>query len=253
MPTQLTWAGTPPAGGNVGGVPVAATAPPPPWHAPVSPVAIVRAYREVPPFLPGGHRGIDLRAIPGGAVRAPCAGRVSFRGAVAGGPPTITIDCGALRATLQRVAPAVGLGEAVGRGARIGSATEAALDLSARRADGSYLDPATLLAVHRSPGSPVVTRRTGRPRSPRPGLPKLRASRPAKIADRALVNAVGPRQATGAAPASAAPSPRVDRPLGLAGSALAALVLLASAVAAWRGRRRTLRAATGDGLARAQR
>ena len=208
-------------------MPIAADHPPPVWHAPVEPVAIVRRYREVAPFAAGGHRGIDLRAEPGVSVAAPCSGRVTFRGAVAGGPPTVTIDCGRLRATLQRVAPAVVAGARVGRGSRVGVATSAAVDLSARRPDGTYLDPAQLLGQFGQP-APVVT--VPRARSRRPGLTSSRAQRPARVADRALVNTKGvvPAQSLAGRPG------RADRPLGFAGLGLAALVAGLWAVAAVR-------------------
>lgn len=217
--------------------------PPAVWQAPVAPAEVVRAFHQVSPFAAGGHRGIDLRARPGQSVRSPCSGRVVFRGAVAGGPPTLTLRCGPLRATLQRVAPAVGPGRSVGRGAVVGLATAGALDLSARRADGSYLDPARLLGVREGAASPpvVAARRLGRPptaarpsapeHGARPGASASAAQHPARLADRALVTSSAARPAPG-------PRASVDVPLGVAGSVLSAAAVAVLAGTALRRRRR---------------
>lgn len=209
---------------------------PPPaiWNAPVTPLRVVRAFRPGTPYAAGGHRGIDLRARPGAPVRAPCGGVVTFRGAVGGGPPTVTIRCGALRATLQRVRPTVVRGEAVVAGATVGVAADAAVDLSARQADDTYLDPAALL----TPASPRVPPALG-PR--RPSMPTPRAQHPARVADRALVTPEGAPSASAARPTVAA---AVDRPLGLVGAALAASSIIALTLTAVRhGRRGPGRAA----------
>ncbi|MDO9352616.1 MAG: M23 family metallopeptidase [Solirubrobacteraceae bacterium] len=163
--------------------------PPPPWIPPVSPVLVERRYREVAPYAAGGHRGIDLATRVGDRVGSPCGGRVVFRGRVAGGPQVVTVDCGDLRATLGRVAPASAIwrGASVRRGATVGVATAAAIDLSARHPDGSYLDPLPLLAEagrHRLP--PVV----GAPKR-RPARPGREASRPAHLPEGALLLPAG--------------------------------------------------------------
>ncbi|MBJ7471398.1 MAG: M23 family metallopeptidase [Solirubrobacteraceae bacterium] len=213
----------------------AADAPLPHWRAPVAPAVIVRRFHEVAPFAPGGHRGLDLHTAVGQRVGAPCAGRVIFQGAVAGGPPTVTISCGALRATVQRVSPSVVAGQRVGRGARIGAATQGALDLSARRADGSYVDPARLLAVRGRISPPVgAIRPVGR--GGRPALPVPQPSRPVRLADRALVNLQAGQ--SNREPVSSRPA-RVDVPLGVAGVVLILLVAAswtARTVRRWRPR-----------------
>lgn len=208
---------------------VSPIAEPPPaiWHAPIAPIRVTRTFRPGAPYTAGGHRGIDLRAEPGQVVRAPCDGVVTFRGAVAGGPPTVTLRCGTLRATLQRVRPSLSVGQAVDAGDRIGRSSGHAIDLSARRADDAYLDPAELLrGADRRVAPPMTTRR--------PSAPTPRAQHPAQLADRALVT---PRSA----PADAVPArPRpaaVDLELGLAGTALAVAALLALAVRTTRRRR----------------
>lgn len=200
-------------------------APPPAiWSAPVSPLHVTRAFRPGAPYAAGGHRGIDLRARAGATIRTPCAGAVTFRGSVAGGPPTVTIRCGDLRATLQRVRPLVGRGAAVSAGGPVGVATGRAVDLSARRADGTYVDPARLLRVPGPRLPPAVA-----PRRPTP--PRVWAQHPANVVDRALVTSKP-------APRTVAEARTVDAPLGLAGAALAGGALVALTLGAVRRRRR---------------
>ena len=206
---------------------------PPPaiWTAPVTPVRIAREFRPVAPYAPGGHRGIDLAASAGQPVRSPCDGVVVFRGAVAGGPPTLTVRCATLRATVQRVRPSVGRGATVDAGGVVGSATGAAIDLSARRDDGSYLDPASLLQRPERRIPPAVVR-------PRPASPTVRAQHPAQVADRALVTPNrGSEAAFRAGSARGAVRPAVDAPLGVVGAVAGGAALLALGLAAARRRR----------------
>ena len=225
--------------------------PPRPWRAPTTPVVVVRAFRPGVPYAAGGHRGIDLRARRGAAVGSPCAGVVTFRGRVAGGPPTVTVSCGALRATLQRVAPAVWVGQAVGPGAALGVATQAVVDLSARRADGSYVDPAHLIGGGGARVAPPVGRPAGRRGGGRSRPAKVVAA-PARLSADALVSphpgasAVAPRgragsTATGARPQLGQPRPPDRSELGpslIGGGALLAALATGAAVVVLRARRR---------------
>jgi hypothetical protein len=166
-----------------------AVAAPPPWISPVTPVVVERRFRMVARYGAGGHRGIDLAVEPGDRVRAPCGGRVTFRGRVAGGPQTVTLVCQDLRATLQRVAPAASVvsGASLRRGSTLGVALGTAVDLSARSADGEYLDPLPLLAAaqrHRVP--PTGARRARRPSRPGPSH-----TRPAQLPEGALLLPTG--------------------------------------------------------------
>lgn len=201
---------------------------PPPvvWTAPVSPMRIVREYRPVAPYAAGGHRGIDLRARPGQPVRSPCRGIVAFRGAVAGGPPTVTIRCGKLRATVQRVRPSVVRGAAVVSGGAIGSAAGEAVDLSARESDGTYLDPAALLRRSEPHAPPVAVPR-------RPGAPTRRTHLPARVVDRALVT---PRGAPAPSWGRVEDGASADVPLGVVGTGVAASAMVALALGAARRR-----------------
>lgn len=111
-------------------------------------------------WLPG-HRGVDLDAASGAAVRASAAGTVRFAGVVAG-TPTVSVDHGGgLRTTYEPVLAQVRVGEQVGRGQILGElADHASLPGTARRDPGlhwgavlgppaedaeRYIDPMTLL------------------------------------------------------------------------------------------------------------
>ncbi|MEN0013849.1 MAG: hypothetical protein AAGC46_10820, partial [Solirubrobacteraceae bacterium] len=144
--------------------------PPQSWLAPLRPAVVARGYRAAPPFAAGGHRSVLLRSSVGQAVRAPCGGVVTFRGTVAGSPPTVTVACGGLRSTMRWVRGDLGPGQPVGRGDAIGVATSARVGLSARLADGSYLDPLSLLgaAAHRAAPPVVPPRATRAQRRPLP-------------------------------------------------------------------------------------
>jgi len=79
------------------------------WARPV-PGDVVRPFvLGTDPFRAGQHRGADLEAPPGQAVRAACAGRVHFAGRVAGKGRVVSVRCGRWRASY------VGLGEIVVR------------------------------------------------------------------------------------------------------------------------------------------
>jgi murein DD-endopeptidase MepM/ murein hydrolase activator NlpD len=150
------------------------------WLRPVS-GRIVGTFSLSPadPYAAGQRRGIVLSATPGEAVRSACPGRVAFAGPVGRAGPTVSVRCGALRATYQGLED-IGIeeGEAVGAGQAIGRAAETgALHLGARRGP-AYVDPATLLAeaVPRLGPAPLprrvppsaVPRRPGRHRARRP-------------------------------------------------------------------------------------
>lgn len=111
-------------------------------------------------WLPG-HRGVDLDAASGAAVRASAAGTVRFAGVVAG-TPTVSVDHGGgLRTTYEPVLAQVRVGEQVGRGQILGElADHVSLPGTARRDPGlhwgavlgppaedaeRYIDPMTLL------------------------------------------------------------------------------------------------------------
>jgi peptidase M23-like protein len=104
------------------------------------------------PYAGGQHRGIDIGAPPGAAVRAPVSGSVSFTGAVPTGGRTITIrTADGYAVTLQRLGSySVLRGAEVAEGdvvASVGDAPEPYVYLGVRKADepDGYVDPLPLL------------------------------------------------------------------------------------------------------------
>lgn len=197
---------------------------PPPLVSPVPALRVLVPFRPAPRFAPGGRRVLLLAAAPGAPVLAPCAGRVSFRGRVAAGAPSLTIAClgTGTRVTLSRIEAAAARGATAAAGAPVGQSVGAAIGISVRPAGRAYVDPLPLLA---SPARREPPSSPARPRPARPRLPEVRLDRPVR---------------TLAVPASqpaAQPAPSADRWLGGVGSALG---LSAIGWWLWRRRRRAL-------------
>jgi murein DD-endopeptidase MepM/ murein hydrolase activator NlpD len=148
------------------------------WGWPVAPPHQVVAGFDPPaePWL-AGHRGVDLAARAGVAVRAAGAGAVAFAGRVGGRPVVSIRHPGGLLTTYEPVVAVVSagdpveLGERIGRLARTGShcAPRVCLHWGLRRwglhRDDTYLDPLALLGLTRvrllplhdgSPGGPPL-------------------------------------------------------------------------------------------------
>lgn len=198
-----------------------------PWRWPVR-GQVVGSYSMSPdaPYAAGQRRGIAIAAPPGTAVVSVCAGRVAFAGSVGRAGPTVSVQCGSLRATYQGLAAieeeegAIVLpGQTI---ARLG--TDGVLRLGARVARNHYVDPATLFAAERPPLGPAprAPRRRTRRRPPQPTLPLAAPDRQ-------------PQPTPAGAPASPQPAPLLAW-LGLA--------LLATAAPIGALRRRSRRAAT---------
>lgn len=113
------------------------------------------------PFRPprsrfgSGHRGVDLAAAVGDAIRAAGGGVVVYAGQLAG-RGVVSIDHPAgLRTTYEPITATVKAGDRVATGHRIGvlqgghssCARAACLHWGARLPDGSYLDPMGLLGT----------------------------------------------------------------------------------------------------------
>lgn len=113
---------------------------------------LLRAFD--PPASPwaAGHRGVDLRAGPGAAVRAAAPGEVAFTGAVAGIPVVVIALPGGLRTTYEPVRAELPVGTRVAAGRRVGALSgarpahcaESCLHWGLLRGD-VYLDPLSLL------------------------------------------------------------------------------------------------------------
>ena len=81
------------------------------WTRPVPGGATGRfAYSRARRFAAGERRGVDLRAVRGAPVRAPCSGRVSFAGRVPGFGLGVSVRCGGLVATVLRLGAGLSYG-----------------------------------------------------------------------------------------------------------------------------------------------
>jgi murein DD-endopeptidase MepM/ murein hydrolase activator NlpD len=116
------------------------------------PAVVTRPFAPPPrPWLPG-HRGVDLAAPPGTAVRAAAAGVVIYAGVLAGRPVVSIAHAGGLRTTYEPVRPAVAVGQRVAAGEVIGALeaghpgcpASACLHWGARLGE-TYVDPLALL------------------------------------------------------------------------------------------------------------
>lgn len=130
-----------PVGGSRGGL----------WEPPLGhPLRIAEAYSLPNGPYRAGHRGVDLPAEPGAAVRAPASGTVSFVGTVVDRPVvSIRVDARTI-VSLEPVSSGLREGEAVGRGERIGEVAsgghcgDGCLHLGVR-VDGAYVNPLRFL------------------------------------------------------------------------------------------------------------
>ena len=168
------------------------------------------------PFEAGRHRGIDLEAVPGAPVRAPCSGTVAFAGQVGSTGRVVTLRCGVWRVSHMPLARiAVRSGAAVGRGALIGTVAAGrdhrGLHVGVRR-DATrfgYVDPLRFLAAGRGAPPPLGRApRAGRqpprmPRAPRAVRTPPAANRPAPAtgSNRATAGANGAPAGANGAPA----------------------------------------------------
>lgn len=129
----------------------AAAAPDTAWTWPVGPpVLMLEPFRAPPTPYAAGHRGVDLAAAPGDAVRAPARGVVSFAGPVAG-RPVLSIDHGGgVVSSIEPVSPWVAAGDVVGHGEPVGAVAmgghcdDACVHLGVR-VHGLYVSPLIFL------------------------------------------------------------------------------------------------------------
>ena len=183
------------------------------WQRPVD-GPVLRAFALAKDrFARGQHRGIDLGAPLGSAVRAACGGPVTFAGRVPGGGRTVSVRCGPLIATYQHLdaltvrrrqvlAPGTSLGT-VGRSGRPRT-RDPHVHLGAREAvTGRYVDPLSLLGDGPRTLPPLPAGR-GRARRPLPlgPAPSQPLSEPEARPVRAPLRARAPAHA---APVAATP------------------------------------------------
>lgn len=128
------------------------------WLWPLDPPPrVVRPFEAPPGPYAAGHRGVDLAATPGQAVRAPAGGVVAFAGWVAG-REVLSIDhAGGLRTTYEPVRATLTVGSEIRPGEVAGVVTASAghclpgtcLHWGLRRG-WDYLDPLRMVATGRS-------------------------------------------------------------------------------------------------------
>jgi Peptidase family M23 len=177
------------------------------WRRPVG-GPVLRAFAYGPdPFRRGWHRGVDLAAAPGTAVRAACSGTVVTARVVAGAQGVVTLLCGRWRVThLPLVSIAVRPRAHVAAGERLGllgtSSAHAGLHLGVRRAGDpfGYVNPLRFLPIGRAPpASPPLFTARGRDLGPAPppaaaptALPRAAAAAPPRAAAGSPVRALAP-------------------------------------------------------------
>jgi murein DD-endopeptidase MepM/ murein hydrolase activator NlpD len=124
---------------------------------PIDGARVVRRFDPPPQPWLAGHRGTDLAAEPGVAVRAAGAGMIVFAGPVAGRGVVSVTHPGGLRTTYEpvlagnlRPGDPVAAGQAIGTLApgHPGCPAAACLHWGLRRGP-AYLDPLTLLGLGR--------------------------------------------------------------------------------------------------------
>lgn len=113
---------------------------------------VVRPFDPPDMAWSSGHRGVDLRGVPGQSVHAALAGTVSFVGRIAG-VGVVVVDHGGTRTTYQPVEATVDVGTRVAQGTALGRLEwhgthclpTACLHWGLIRGD-TYLDPLSLVS-----------------------------------------------------------------------------------------------------------
>lgn len=91
------------------------------WEWPTAPPRpILRPFEAPPTPYAAGHRGIDVAATPGTAVRSPADGLVSFAGVVVDRPVLSIRHADGLVSSIEPVTPGVSAGDAVTAGQPVG-------------------------------------------------------------------------------------------------------------------------------------
>ncbi|WP_315095916.1 M23 family metallopeptidase [uncultured Cellulomonas sp.] len=112
---------------------------PPPagtYRLPLGSVAdVARGFEQPPQPWAAGHRGIDLRALPGADVGSPVDGVVTYAGAVGGRRVVTVTDAAGRRSSVEPLVPGVRVGDLVRPGDPLGTLA----------AQGSHCAPAACL------------------------------------------------------------------------------------------------------------
>jgi murein DD-endopeptidase MepM/ murein hydrolase activator NlpD len=148
------------------------------WDPPVA-APVVDPYRAPACTYCPGNRGIEYGPQPGQPVAAVEAGTVTFAGTVAGTRYVVVEHADGVRATYGRLATAaVGRGQQVAAGTRIGTTTDH-FYFGLRRPSPSDdpIDPTPLIGVRRFP--PRLVPLDGTP-APSPGPGRLACRNPAR-------------------------------------------------------------------------
>ena len=200
------------------------------WRWPLDgPPSVSRPFAAPAHRYAAGHRGADLPSVPGAAVRAAGAGRVSYAGLVAGRGVVVVVH-GPLRTTYEPVSAVVDVGAPVAAGevlgvlepGHLGCPALACLHWGLRRGD-DYLDPVRLVApgpVRLLPVEGAVTAAV--PPARRPGA-VARHGPQAGLGDAEPVALRGP------APRAPARGPTGQASAGLAAAAAASVLGAAAA------------------------
>ena len=131
---------------------------PAPFGWPLDRHEVTRRFDPPPEPWSAGHRGVDLAAPPGAAVRAAGAGTIAYAGVLAGRGVVSVRHSDGLRTTYEPIAvdAALRVGSTVVSGQRLGSLAAghpgcprtACLHWGLRRGE-RYLDPLALLGLGR--------------------------------------------------------------------------------------------------------
>jgi murein DD-endopeptidase MepM/ murein hydrolase activator NlpD len=116
------------------------------WLWPLAPPSLLRGFEAPPTPYAAGHRGIDLRAVPGSAVTAPSSATVRFAGVVVD-RRVLTLDHGGgVLSSYEPMLSGLSVGDAVTAGDALGQVdtgghcTDACLHIGVR-VDGEYVSP----------------------------------------------------------------------------------------------------------------
>lgn len=143
------------------------------WVSPVSAMEIAAAFDPPAETWLAGHRGIDVRAIPGEPLRAPTAGAVRFRGTVASTATVSIVTESGYVVSFQPATTEAPVGTEFAAGEEIGAVAEGAhcgqeclhLGVWPLDSDRAYVDPAPFFGRDRS----VLLPLSRRPAPERPG------------------------------------------------------------------------------------